>query len=336
MSYSKALGSNDDNGSQHTEIPLFIKKTYAMVNDCDSNIAGWTYDGGMLVIKYPTRFASEVVPKYFDHNKFESFTRQLNFYSFRKIQPKAIKSKDMEKSTLNHVRFCNDNFKRDRKDLLCNIKRKTRKGWDSDNTQGQERQIDILKAEVVSYRQEIMQLKDRMQSMEANFLGLVQRLNLNRSIPDQLFLTEKARGSIDLNKVAHEFAFTSLQLIPDRNISNSLPIHRSTPNLFHTTSQPTILPHVKTNNGLTPGSMPPLRQLDPSHVPVRNTTTGISRRGLSNESNVCRTLMDIDDDKRYWENFGFDGELEAEKSDAHPQYEAGHNESGSNAVFGAT
>lgn len=290
-----------------------------MVSDCDSNIAGWTYDGEMLVIRDPTRFASEVIPKYFDHNKFESFTRQLNFYSFRKIQPKAIKIKDMDKSGLNHVRFCNDNFKRDRKDLLCNIKRKTRKGWDSDSTQGQEQQVDILKAEVVSYRQEIMQLKDRMQSMEANFLGLVQRLNSNRSIPDQLFLTEKARGSIDLNKIAHEFAFTSLQPGPDKNISTSLPIHRSTPNLSH-------IHHVKTNNGLTPGSIPALRQRDPSHVPVRNTTSDISGRGLSNKSNICKSLMDIDDDKYYWENFGFDGELEAEKSDAHPQYGTGHNE----------
>lgn len=39
-----------------------------------------TDDGEMFVVKDPDLFASEVIPQYFDHNKFSSFARQLNFY----------------------------------------------------------------------------------------------------------------------------------------------------------------------------------------------------------------------------------------------------------------
>ena len=44
-------------------------------------------DGGeMFVVKDPDKFAKYVIPQYFHHNKFSSFTRQLNFYQFRKVQ----------------------------------------------------------------------------------------------------------------------------------------------------------------------------------------------------------------------------------------------------------
>ena len=34
----------------------------------------------MFVVKDPDTFASQIIPQYFDHNKFSSFARQLNFY----------------------------------------------------------------------------------------------------------------------------------------------------------------------------------------------------------------------------------------------------------------
>ena len=34
----------------------------------------------MFVVKDPDQFAADIIPQYFDHNKFSSFARQLNFY----------------------------------------------------------------------------------------------------------------------------------------------------------------------------------------------------------------------------------------------------------------
>ena len=58
-------------------------ETYDMINDCDPHIASWTKDGIAFVIKDQHKFAKEVLPKFFEH-KFDTFTRQLSFYGFRK------------------------------------------------------------------------------------------------------------------------------------------------------------------------------------------------------------------------------------------------------------
>jgi len=57
-----------------------------MISNCNPDIAGWTEDGTMFVIKDIKVFEQTIIPQFFDHNKFSSFARQLNFYGFRKMQ----------------------------------------------------------------------------------------------------------------------------------------------------------------------------------------------------------------------------------------------------------
>lgn len=64
-------------------------ETFEMINSCDPNLAGWTEDGTMFVIKEQAIFAQQIIPQFFDHNKFASFARQLNFYGFRKMQVRS-------------------------------------------------------------------------------------------------------------------------------------------------------------------------------------------------------------------------------------------------------
>lgn len=82
----------------------------------------------MFVVKDPDTFAALVIPQYFDHDKFSSFARQLNFYGFRKMQSKPIRNSDYDAGTAKHVTFFNENFKRGRCDLLKKIQRSTRGG----------------------------------------------------------------------------------------------------------------------------------------------------------------------------------------------------------------
>jgi HSF-type DNA-binding len=46
-------------------------------NNYSSPFVNRTEDGEMFVIKDPETFATQVIPQYFDHNKFSSFARQV-------------------------------------------------------------------------------------------------------------------------------------------------------------------------------------------------------------------------------------------------------------------
>ena len=69
------------------------------------------------------RFAREVIAKWFKHNKWTSFVRQLNMYGFHKVQhlQQGVLKSDSEIET---HQFEHPNFRRDHPDMLCLIQRK--------------------------------------------------------------------------------------------------------------------------------------------------------------------------------------------------------------------
>jgi hypothetical protein len=66
----------------HRVMPApFLSKTYELVDDPASNsVISWGEDGNTFVVWNPSSLAKEVLPKYFKHNNFSSFVRQLNTY----------------------------------------------------------------------------------------------------------------------------------------------------------------------------------------------------------------------------------------------------------------
>ncbi|KAI4383401.1 hypothetical protein MLD38_009243 [Melastoma candidum] len=90
----------------------FLTKTYQLVEDPGSDeVVSWNEEGTAFVVWKTADFAKDLLPKYFKHNNFSSFVRQLNTYGFRKIVPDKWE-------------FANENFKRGEKDLLSQIRRR--------------------------------------------------------------------------------------------------------------------------------------------------------------------------------------------------------------------
>lgn len=67
--------------SQRSIPTPFLTKTYNLVDDKSiDEVISWNEDGSTFIVWNPTVFASNLLPKYFKHNNFSSFVRQLNTY----------------------------------------------------------------------------------------------------------------------------------------------------------------------------------------------------------------------------------------------------------------
>ena len=59
----------------------FLTKTYQLVEDPSTNdVISWNDAGTSFVVWKTADFARDLLPKYFKHNNFSSFVRQLNTY----------------------------------------------------------------------------------------------------------------------------------------------------------------------------------------------------------------------------------------------------------------
>lgn len=115
---------NDHVQQQHSQnaITAFLAKLWALVNDptCDDLIA-WDPSGGSFHVYDQARFAREILPRYFKHNNFASFIRQLNMYGFRKMS--TIEHGSL-KNERDDIEFAHPSFIRGQDNLLESIKRR--------------------------------------------------------------------------------------------------------------------------------------------------------------------------------------------------------------------
>ncbi|KAL2348919.1 hypothetical protein Fmac_002919 [Flemingia macrophylla] len=162
--------------------PPFLSKTYDMVEDPSTDaIVSWSATNNSFIVWDPPEFARDLLPKYFKHNNFSSFVRQLNTYGFRKVDP-------------DRWEFANEGFLRGQKHLLRSItRRKPAHGHNQQAQQphgqsssvgacvevgkfGLEEEVERLKRDKNVLMQELVRLRQQQQTTDGQLQAMVQRL----------------------------------------------------------------------------------------------------------------------------------------------------------------
>ncbi|KAG0091936.1 stress-responsive transcription factor hsf1 [Podila epicladia] len=123
-SSSSALQPRSSNNSGRGTVAAFLTKLYNMVGDkASNNLIKWSDDGQSFIVINHVEFAKEVLPKFFKHNNFSSFVRQLNMYGFHKV-PHLQQGVLMPDADSEQWEFSNPHFQKNQPDLLYLVSRK--------------------------------------------------------------------------------------------------------------------------------------------------------------------------------------------------------------------
>ncbi|KAK6243781.1 hypothetical protein QUC31_010190 [Theobroma cacao] len=196
-------------------VPPFLSKTYDMVEDPSTNsVVSWSSGNNSFVVWKVPEFARDLLPKYFKHNNFSSFVRQLNTYGFRKVDP-------------DRWEFANEGFLRGQKHLLKTISR--RKPANVHNNQqpqvqsssvgacvevgkfGLEEEVERLKRDKNVLMQELVRLRQQQQTTDNQLQTVGQRVQLMEQRQQQMMSF--------LAKAMQSPGFLS-QLVQQQNESN--------------------------------------------------------------------------------------------------------------------
>jgi len=108
------------------KLMIFADKQEDKENYC----VAWMEDGKTFIIRNPDEFTRKVVPKFFKATKFSSFTRKLYRWGFRQVN-RGIGPDDP-------IIFGNENFQRDKMELMANMRSITAAGQRKNEQKQQE------------------------------------------------------------------------------------------------------------------------------------------------------------------------------------------------------
>eukprot|EP00538_Stauroneis_constricta_P011307 CAMPEP_0119570148 /NCGR_PEP_ID=MMETSP1352-20130426/43461_1 /TAXON_ID=265584 /ORGANISM="Stauroneis constricta, Strain CCMP1120" /LENGTH=620 /DNA_ID=CAMNT_0007619813 /DNA_START=135 /DNA_END=1998 /DNA_ORIENTATION=+ len=251
--------------------PIFLRKTYHMIDTCDATIATWSEDGLSFVVKDPEKFAAETIPQFFKHNNFSSFVRQLNFYGFRKIKSDPLRIRDAindveskywkfrhEKfiqggkiksdplrirDAINDVeskywKFRHEKFIQGRPDLLTEIKKSNH------NDSADKQEVEALKAEVKQLKEQMSTMTSHMHQMTNMVQNVVKNQQLNQAYNSNLH--QQAAPSEGVSKKRRLSQSSSFSL-DSSFLSLGDDLHKMMPS--HVTSSTAPPSSVQLNNG---------------------------------------------------------------------------------------
>jgi hypothetical protein len=120
MSNDFEININNEKNQQKDKMShnsRFLLQLYKILEEeAYKNIIHWGDNGKYFIIENIHDFTEKILPKYYNHNNYSSFVRQLNMYDFHK-----------KKTNTNGHSFQQDKFIKGKKDLIKTIKRKRKK-----------------------------------------------------------------------------------------------------------------------------------------------------------------------------------------------------------------
>ncbi|XP_057844672.2 heat stress transcription factor A-2 [Cryptomeria japonica] len=193
-------------GLQSTRPPPFLTKTYDMVEDPQTNaVVSWSSANNSFVVWNSHQFSMDLLPKYFKHNNFSSFVRQLNTYGFRKVDP-------------DRWEFANEGFLRGQKHLLKHIQRRRPPSQGQQQQQqglgacvevgqfGMEGEIERLRRDKSVLMMEVVRLRHQQQATRNQMQVMGQRIQATEHRQQQMmtFLARAMRNPTFLSQLAQK------------------------------------------------------------------------------------------------------------------------------------
>ena len=205
------------NHSGITHNSKFLIQLYEILEDENNkNIIHWGEDGQYFIIENMYDFIEKILPKYYNHNNYASFVRQLNKYNFHKI-----------KTSINENAFQNNQFIKGKKDLISNILRKKKRKRDFET--GVENITSLVKYKKNNYLDDLNNLGKNLEnknnfSFERHSLSLdEENENINNNT-NKIFNRDNHNNNfIRYNSNSTFIPFISKQINPlilKQNLSN--------------------------------------------------------------------------------------------------------------------
>ena len=172
----------------------FLFKLYDILKDSNcKEVISWNNDGNAILIKDRYKICEKVLPKYFKHNNYSSFIRQLNLYGFYKSKG-IIKEGDLfeheklnKNSTKEEIEQIIHEFKKNRffvKYVNNNIEDTSNNNNNIDSLSIND-DMDILKCLIEKNEENvknILELKEEIGTLKAQNKMLNEKLDLINNI----------------------------------------------------------------------------------------------------------------------------------------------------------
>ena len=169
---------------------FFLEKLFNILKSKeDPKIIDWNEDGTKIIIFDPIKLSSKILPKYFGHQNYSSFVRQLNLYGFNKIT-NIYNSKSEQ--------YFNKNFQNN-KDIkeIKNIKRNNKSNKENENED-----IENLPKKKAKKHKKIINENDKEDDDKQKiikFKKLIQKGKMNDNLNKNIleFLIKKSNEKIE-------------------------------------------------------------------------------------------------------------------------------------------